>query len=110
MGPSNDIWVPKTNQGLLNMLYGKNSDPDSTKLVTEAINQMLFERAFVRIEKLMLAADLKQLHVGVPLAILRGTFLVREHLMQWEQFRDLVKQELDLRELDSHKMMVGLFS
>jgi hypothetical protein len=110
MTQSRDYWVPKTNQGLLNLLYGMNSDPDSTALVTQAINTMLFEKGLVRIERLMFAADLSKLHVGVGLAMLRGTFLVKDEISCWTQFREKVRHELELREMDSHKLMDGLYS
>jgi|SRR5476651_2052005 len=106
----NDYWIPKTNQGLLNKLYDMSGNPDSTALITKAINRMLFERAIVRIENLMFSAELSKLHPGVGLAILRVTFNIKDEIACWAQFRELVRHELELRELDAHKMMVGLFS
>lgn len=103
-------WIPETNFKLLMKLYNMMGDPESTAVAAIAIYRMKEWRELDRVDGLMVSADITQLHAGAILAVLRGTYSIKDELPHWRQFRDDVRKELESRELDAAKFMVGLLS
>lgn len=102
-------WIPNNNEELLTKLYNMEQYSDSAGIAITAMTYMVRDRQFARIDHLLTLANIERMHVGASIGILRSTLPVKDELPHWNQFRDDVSREINARELNPGKLMVGLY-
>lgn len=72
------------------------------------LSDVLIERDFVSYDNILEEIKIKELNPLLMLSLLRLSFMYKEEIKNWEIFLSKSKEELELRGLNSQRLLQGL--